>query len=62
MNISHLISNRNSIKTQIVPQDMFLPENIDKIINSAINNVGFSKKHSITSIEKEFINLKNNNQ
>ncbi len=62
MNILHWISYRNSFGVPITPQNIFIPENIDKIISAVMNNNIFIKKYSISNIEKEYINLRNKNQ
>ena len=62
MNILHWISYRNSFGVPITPQNIFIPENIDKIISAVMNNNIFIKKYSISNVEKEYINLRNKNQ
>ena len=61
MNISYLTSNRDSLKIEIAPKDIFLADNISKIISASINKPTFNKIHSILNIEKEFVNLENKN-
>lgn len=58
LNFQYLVSNKNSIATQLTIQNIFLPKNVVEIIESLISETSSFRIHSIVSDEKNFIELR----